>query len=92
MERVKLDGAPASVKRFVRSLRIQNNGVELELDGQVLCRVVPAADFTEVEKAVLIDRAKEMIRGARQRNAGIPSRILQRDVREAVDEVRRRQR
>lgn len=90
MKRVKLDTATADVKQFVRGLPINNDGVELELDGKVVCEVLPPHTVSPAERAALVSRAREIGVRSRARNQGVPARVIEHDVQEAVDEVRRR--
>jgi hypothetical protein len=88
MKRVKLDEADRSVQEFVRKLPIDGEGVELELDGRVLCKVIPPLQFSDAEKAAWAQEARELLRRARERNKGVPARVIEREVREAVKAVR----
>ena len=51
MKRINVDKAPPSVKKFIRSLEVDANGVEVILDGNVVCKFVPPTQLTEMEKA-----------------------------------------
>jgi hypothetical protein len=86
MTHISLDGENDFVKQFVRSLPIKSEGVDLELDGRVICKVVPPHE--EIKNA-LIERGRELVRRARERNRGVPASVIEREVRDAVDEVRR---
>lgn len=88
MTHVSLDRESDSVKQFVRSLPIKPEGVDLKLEGQVICKVTPP--LAEAEKLALIERGRELVRRARERNRGVPAQVIEREVREAVDEVRQR--
>lgn len=90
MKRVKLDTAAPAVKEFVRGLRVGVDGVELELDGQVLYKLIPPSQLSEAEKEALLEKGRELVRRARERNKGVPAKVLAREARQAVDEVRRR--
>jgi hypothetical protein len=90
VQRVRLDSEPPAVKEFLRTLNVGNDGVELEIAGQVICKVIPALKFSEAEKAALLKERWEMIRKARQRNKSVPANVIEREVREAVDDVRKR--
>lgn len=90
MKRLNLDRATPSVKKFVRGLRPDSEGIMLELNGQVLCKVIPATQFSEAEKMALLERGRELIRQARERNRGVPTRVIEREVRDAVRMVRSR--
>ena len=86
---INLDRENDLIKQFIRSLPIESQGVALELDGQVICKVVPP--FAEGHEHALIERGRELVRRARERNRGVPARVIEREVREAIDEVRQRE-
>lgn len=90
MSRISIDDASADVKEFLCSLPLTAEGAELELNGRVICKVIPARQYSEEEKQALFARGRELVRRAQRRNRGVPARVLEREVREAVDEVRRR--
>jgi hypothetical protein len=90
MKRVTLDCAGPEVKEFIQSLPLQSGGVELELEGRVICNVVPpGVELLEAEKAVLLQRGRELVRRSRQRNLNVPEQVIEEEVGRAVDEVRR---
>jgi hypothetical protein len=88
MIRINLDATVPAVKEFFRRLPLSPDGVELELEGQVVCTVSPP--FSKAEKNALIERGRELVRRARERNKNVPSAVLQREVEEAVAQVRLR--
>ena len=90
MNRVSLDTADAAVKDFFQSLPIQTQSVELESEGRVICTVTPPDSLSQPEKAVLLERGRELVRRSRDRNVGIPEEVIEREVRHAVEEVRQR--
>ncbi len=91
MHRMSIDGAASDVKEFIRSLPLQAGGVQLELGGQVICSVLPpGSQLSEAEKSVLLQRGRELVRRSRQRNSGVPERVIEEEVARAVEEVRRR--
>lgn len=90
MIRVNLDEATKDVQQFIRDLPIEREGVELELAGQVVCEIVPPRSLSETERALLVNRGRELARRARARNQGVSAAVIESDVREAVDEVRGR--
>lgn len=92
MTRVILDRAPPAVKKFVQDLPIGPEGVELELAGKVIGKLIPAFQLSEAEKGRLIARGRALLRKARNRNKGVPARVIEREVRQAVAEVRGRKR
>ena len=52
------------------------NGVEVELDGAVIGRLLPPASLSVAEQAALLTRGRELVRRARQKNKGAPARLL----------------
>jgi hypothetical protein len=91
MKRIKLDNTVPDVKQFIRNLPVDPEGVELELDGRVLFKLIPPAQFSDAEKAALLKQGRELVRRARERNKGVPARLIEREVRKAVNTVRRKQ-
>jgi hypothetical protein len=92
MTRVKIDDAPHAVKHFISTMAVKSEGIELELNGRIVCRLYPPAQLSEEEKKALIDQRWHLIRQAQHRNRGVPALKIQREVRKAVEKVRRRQR
>ena len=65
-----LDRESDLVKQFIRSLPVESEGVDLELDGRVICKVVPP--FEDAETLALIERGAGVGppgAGAKQRSA-----------------------
>ena len=90
MKRVGLDTAAKAVKQFIRNLQIDTEGVELELEGKVVCEILPPCSISPAARAALIARGRELAKRARDRNKGVPAGTIEREVRQAVDEVRQR--
>lgn len=90
MDRVSLDVADASVRAFIQGLPIQAQGLELESQGRVLCTVLPPGVLSATEKAVVLERGRDLVRRSRERNRGVPEDVLQQEVCQAVEAVRRR--
>jgi hypothetical protein len=90
MKRVNIDTATADVRQFIRGLPLGNEGIELELDGKIVCEIVPPHAVSDAERHMLISRARECAARARARNTGVPARTIEREVQQAVDTVRRR--
>ena len=90
MKRVNLDKATTAVKQFFRNLPVSAEGLELELDGNVVCEVMPPRSISLLERTALIARVRERAKKSRARNAGIPQRALQSDVDQAINAVRQR--
>ena len=89
LKRVNVDGANAAVRKFLKSLTLGADGVELELNGKVIGKLLPPFTFSEADKKALIEQRWQLIRQAQKRNRGVPSRIIEREIREAVEQVRR---
>lgn len=89
MIKVSLDHASAPVREFVQSLPIDRGSVQLELNGAVVCIVLPPSP---TERATLLERGREIVRLARERNRGMSEEEIEREVNDAVDLVRQRHR
>jgi hypothetical protein len=89
VKRVNVDGADAAVRKFLKSIALGADGVELELNGKVIGKLLPPFAFSEADKKALVEQRWKLIRQAQIRNRGVPSRIIEREIREAVDQVRR---
>lgn len=92
MKRLKLDQAAPSVKRFVRSLSVGSEDVEIELNGRVVCKIVSPLQLSEAEKKALVAERWALIHHAAKRSRGIPARVISREIDAAVAEVRRKRR
>ncbi len=92
MKRVSLDTQTAEIQQFITQLPLDFEGVEIELHGRALCKVIPSIQFAEAEKESLVRERWELIRRAQERNKGVPAKVIERDVLDAVEEVRQRQR
>jgi hypothetical protein len=88
MKRVNLETAAPSVRKFIQSLRVDSEGVELAIADHVVCKVVPPLQYSEAEKAVMLDKGWELIRRAYARNRDVPARVIAAEVRKAVNTVR----
>lgn len=89
MKRVPIDAAAANVKDFVRALPLDCGGVDLELEGRVICTVLPPDRPAVGDSLALIERGRELVRRSRERNRDVPAQTIEREVREAVEQVRR---
>ena len=90
MKRVSLDEEPPEVQQFFQRLPLDSDGVELELHGRSICKVIPSLQFSEAEKESLVQERWKLILCAQERNKGVPSKVLEREVLDAVEEVRQR--
>ena len=89
MIKVSLDHASTPVREFVQSLPIDQGGVELELNGAIVCMVVPPPTM---DRATLLERGRELLRRAQERNRGVSEEAIEREVEAAIEEVRARRR
>jgi hypothetical protein len=90
MRKVTLDNATPSVKKFAKSLRVGPDGIDVVLNGDVLFKAIPPNRLTEAQKDELFDQAWRTVQEIRERNRDVPARVIARDVRKAVADVRRR--
>jgi hypothetical protein len=91
MQRMTIDNTESEVKAFIRSLPLQSGGVELQLEGRVVCSVLPPGQpLSESEKTALFQRGRELVRRSRQRNADVPEHVIEQEVALAIEEVRQR--
>lgn len=92
MQRIKADKTSRAVKAFLRSLPIDRGDIELELDGRVLCKITNPSHLSDAEKAAIAERGWQFVRKAHRRTKGVPLRVLDREIDEAVTMVRNRRR
>jgi hypothetical protein len=90
--RVPIDAAAAAVKDFLRSLPLDAGAIDLELDGRIVCTILPCLSQPAGEGPALIERGRELVRRSRERNRGVSARTIEREVSEAVEQVRRQTR
>lgn len=89
-DEVDLNRVDPKVREFLRSLSIGPQGLNLVLDGQIICKVVPPLRLSEEEKRSLIERRRELMRQARERTKNVPAREMKRKFDAAINEVRRK--
>ena len=90
MKKLSVNREKDAIKEFISGLPLEDDGVQLELDGKIICQVLPPEAFTEADKDALIQRGRQLVAQARQRNKGVPARAIEREVRDAVNQVRHR--
>ena len=78
------------IKDFLRGLPLGTEGVALEVDGSVLCKVIDPHQLSDADRDAILQTGWERVRRARDRNKGVPAKIIDREVSEAVEEVRGR--
>ena len=92
MKRFDLEKTPRAVQQFVRGLLQDPDVVEFETNGQVLLRILPAPQLSAERRRALLEEGHALVDRARARNANVPARIIEREVRQALRVVHRRQR
>ena len=88
MKRLNVDAAAPQVKKFLRSLSIDANGIEVELGGEVLCKIVPPGQLSEAQKRAHLADVAKLLRRARERSARVSPSVIERDIRSALATVR----
>ncbi len=88
MKRLNVDTAAPAVKKFLRSLSIDANGVEIELGGKLVCKIVPPGQLSEAEKVAHLADVRELLQRSRERSEGVSPKIMERDIRAALVTVR----
>jgi hypothetical protein len=92
MTRVNLNNAAPAVTEFLSALAAAGEGVELELNGRVLCKILPPSDVSMHEMKALVDERWQLIHEAQRRTKGVSPQVLEREISDAVDKVRSRRR
>ena len=82
MSRINLDKESPDVRQFIQNLLVEE-GVDLEINGRVVCRVIPSAHLSDAEKERLIRDRWALIHRAQERNRNVPADVLEREVLEA---------
>jgi hypothetical protein len=90
MKRLRLENTPRAVQQFVRGLVDRPEVVEFEENGRVLLRILAAPQLSTKNKTALLQKGRELVRRARERNRDLPARTLEKEVRQAVNTVRRK--
>jgi hypothetical protein len=90
MTRLKLDSAAVAVKKFIRELPLGAEGLEIELNGQVVCKIIAPQQLSDRERQAILERGRAILKRSLARNKGIPARVVDREVSAGVAEVRRR--
>jgi len=88
MKRVSVDTASPAVKKFIRSLPIDANGVEVTLGGNVVCRIIPPGQLSDAEKAAQLAEVGKLLGEARRNSKRLPATAVERRIRNALKTVR----
>ena len=89
MKRISVDSASPAVKKFIRSLAIDANGVEVTLDGNVVCRIIPPGQMSDAEKAAQLGVVRQLLGEARANSKRMPAAVIERKIRNALKTVRK---
>lgn len=89
MTRISVDTAAPAVKKFLRSLAIDANGVEVTLDGNVVCKIVPPSQLTDVEKEARLSEVRRLLYEARNNSKRMPATEIEQRIRGALKTVRK---
>jgi hypothetical protein len=90
MKQVNVDAASAAVKKFIRSLPLHPNGVEVTLDGRVVCKIVPPGQLSDTERAAQLNEVGRLLVAARSHSKRLPATLIEQRIRYALNTVRQR--
>jgi hypothetical protein len=88
MKRVNVDSAAPEVKKFIRSLAIDANGVEVTLGGNVVCKIIPPGQLSDSEKAAQLGVVRQLLGESRANSKRMPAAAVERKIRKALKTVR----
>jgi hypothetical protein len=88
MKRVNVDTASPSVKKFIRSLAIDANGVEVTLGGNVVCKIVRPGQLSDAERAAQLGVVRQLLAEARANSTRTPAAVVEGKIRSALKTVR----
>jgi len=89
MTRISVDSAAPAVKKFIRSLEIDANGVEVTLGGDVVCRIIPPGQLSDLEKSAQLGEVRQLLKAARKKSKRVPATVIEHTIRDAVKTVRK---
>jgi hypothetical protein len=84
-----VDAAAPAVKKFIRSLEIDANGVEVTLGGDVVCRIIPPGQLSDLEKAAQLGEVRQLLSTARKHSERVPATVIERNIRTALKTARK---
>jgi hypothetical protein len=88
MKRLSVDSATPAVKKFVRSIAKNANGVEVILGGNVICRVIPPGQLSDAERAVQLAGLRTLLGKARANSKRLPATVIEGRIRHAIAAIR----
>jgi hypothetical protein len=89
MTRIKVDTAALAVKKFIRSLAIDANGVEVILDGRVVCKIIPPGQLSDAEKTAQLSEVRQLLAKARDNSKRRSAATIEQNVRDALKTIRK---
>jgi hypothetical protein len=89
MKRVDLNTAAPEVKKFLRSLTIDANGVEVTLGGNIVCKIIRPGQLSDGEKAARLGAVRQLLGEARANSKRTPAAVVERKIRNALKTVRK---
>jgi antitoxin (DNA-binding transcriptional repressor) of toxin-antitoxin stability system len=89
-KQIDVTTAKRPVRDFLQSLRPVREPVELVVEGEVFARIIPPQELSDSEKEAIILKGWQFVQKARARNKGVPTKQLEKEVEQAVKQVRER--
>ncbi len=89
MKRVSVDTASPEVKKFIRSLAIDANGVEVTLGGNVVCKITRPGQLSDGEKTAQLGVVRQLLGEARANSRRMPAAVVERNIKSALKTVRK---
>jgi hypothetical protein len=89
MKRINVDTAPPAVKKFIRSLAIDADGIEVIVAGNVVCKIVPPGQLGDAQKASQLEVVRQLLGDARANSKHVPGEVVERNIRSALKKTRR---
>jgi hypothetical protein len=89
-QRIDLATTPKPLRDFIRNLGTLREPIELVAEGTVVAKLVPPTELTDEEKQRILAEGWEVVQRARAQAAGRSPAEIQKEVDQAVREVRER--
>ena len=89
MKRINVDTASPDVKKFIRSLSIDANGVDVILGGSVICRIIRPGQLSDGEKNAQLGIVRQLLGEARANSKRMPAAVVERHIQSALKTVRK---
>lgn len=88
MKRINVDTASPEVKKFIRALAIDANGVEVTLAGNLICKIIRPGQLSDAEKAAQLGEVRQLLGEARASSKRMPATVVERKIGNALKPVR----